>query len=281
MEAQVDLEAYFGRVGYDGPHTPTIETLRALHSLHPAAIAFEAIDVLLGRGIDLSPKAIDAKLIDRGRGGYCFEHNSLFRRVLTTLGFDVEGLAARVLWMAPPGTPLPPQTHMALRVTVNGAPWLADVGFGGCVPTVPLRMDTSAPQPSPHETFRVVPCGTGHRVEAFRDEAWEPLYELSSEPRLAADYEPLNWYTSTHPNSRFRQSLIISRATPEARHTLNNARLTRRIPGERGADSWLLDADQLERALSEVFGLPVEPAWRPLIERFAEAGAISSAGDRK
>lgn len=94
MEAAVDLNAYCARVGYDGPRTPTLETLRALNARHPASIPFEAIDVLLDRGIDLSPQAVDAKLIPGRRGGYCFEHNSLFRCVLETMGFHVQGLAA-------------------------------------------------------------------------------------------------------------------------------------------------------------------------------------------
>jgi len=63
----VDLDAYFARIGYDGPRAPTIDVLRALHALHPAAIPFEAIDVLLGRGVDLSPQAVDAKLIGARR----------------------------------------------------------------------------------------------------------------------------------------------------------------------------------------------------------------------
>ena len=67
----IDLDAYLARIGYDGPRTPTLETLRALHALHPAAIPFEAIDVLLDRGIDLDPAVVDAKLIGAGRGGYC------------------------------------------------------------------------------------------------------------------------------------------------------------------------------------------------------------------
>ncbi len=64
-----DLSAYFARIGHDGPTDPSLETLRALHALHPAAIPFEAIDVLLGRGVDISPDAVDAKLIHARRGG--------------------------------------------------------------------------------------------------------------------------------------------------------------------------------------------------------------------
>ena len=97
----VDLAAYCARIGYDGPLTSTLGTLRALQALHPAAIPFEAIDVLTGRGIDISPQAVDAKLIAAGRGGYCYEQNGLFKRVLQAIGFEVEGLIARVNWNAP------------------------------------------------------------------------------------------------------------------------------------------------------------------------------------
>ncbi|MFP5307569.1 MAG: arylamine N-acetyltransferase, partial [Gammaproteobacteria bacterium] len=41
VTAPVDLDAYCTRIGYDGPRTPTLATLRALHQLHPAAIVFE------------------------------------------------------------------------------------------------------------------------------------------------------------------------------------------------------------------------------------------------
>jgi N-hydroxyarylamine O-acetyltransferase len=75
--------------------------LRAIHQKHPDAIVFENIDVLLGKAISLDPADVDAKLIAAGRGGYCYEQNGLFKRVLTALGFEVTGLMARVLWMAP------------------------------------------------------------------------------------------------------------------------------------------------------------------------------------
>jgi N-hydroxyarylamine O-acetyltransferase len=47
----VDLDAYFARIGYDGPRTPELSTIRALHERHSAAIPFEAIDVLLDRAL--------------------------------------------------------------------------------------------------------------------------------------------------------------------------------------------------------------------------------------
>ncbi len=264
----VDLAAYCRRVGYAGPLEPTLATLRALQELHPAAIAFEAIDVLTGRGVDLSPEAVDAKLITAGRGGYCYEQNGLFKRVLQTIGFEVEGLIARVNWNAPADAPPRPPSHMALRVTIDGVPWLADVGFGSCVPTAPLRLDSREPQPTVHETFRLVPAGQELQLEAELGGRWAPVYRLLPTPQLDADYALANWYTATHPDSHFRHRLIVTRTTPQARHVLAGAQLTVRAP-DGTAERRVLDADEIERELAERFLLPVEPDWRSVIERAA------------
>jgi N-hydroxyarylamine O-acetyltransferase len=263
-----DLDAYFGRIGYDGPREPTLKTLRTLHERHPAAIPFEAFDVVMGKGVDLSAEVVDRKLIEAGRGGYCFEQNGLFRRVLQQLGFELEPLIARVLWRAPPDAAPPPRTHMALRVLLDGERWLVDVGFGGRVMTEPLRYDVEGPQPTRHDAFRLVPLPRGRRLEVELETGWAAAYEVSDEPAVDMDYVAANWFTSTHPASRFRSGLMVARTTPEARFTLADERLTvRTATGETRVER--LDAAGLERVLQEVFGLRFDPAWRPALARFA------------
>jgi N-hydroxyarylamine O-acetyltransferase len=263
----IDLDAYCARIGYDGPRKPTLATLSALHARHPAAIPFEAIDVLLDRGIDLDPTAIDAKLIHRRRGGYCFEHNSLFKRVLTAMGFEVEGLVARVFWNRPAEAPMLPRTHMALRVRIDGQQWLADVGFGGCVPTSPLNLETTATQRTEHEAYRLLPSRGGHQLQVQIQGAWTPVYELSGEAQQDVDYVPFNWYTAAHPDSFFRRDLMVARVTAEARYGLLRNRLS--VRRSDGVTHSLLDADGIEQALAEVFNLEVAAEWRPVIERAA------------
>ena len=267
------LDAYFARIGYEGPRTSTLETLRALHELHPAAIPFEAIDVLLDRGVDISPAAVEAKLITARRGGYCFEQNGLFRRVLEALGFEVEPLIARVVWMAPPDAPRGPRSHMALKVTIDGEPWLADVGFGGKVLTTPIRFDLETPQPTGHEAFRLVQSPLGRRLDVELETGWSPAYELSADRVVEMDFVAANWFTSTYPTSLFRNALIVARTTPEARYGLSGNRLAvRRVNGTTTHE--ILDADGLERALIEVFGLPVQPDWRPVLARAAASDGV-------
>jgi N-hydroxyarylamine O-acetyltransferase len=269
-ERLVDLDAYFERIGYHGAPRPDLATLRALHALHPAAIPFEALDVLSGRGVDLSPAAIDAKLIGARRGGYCFEQNNLFRRVLTTLGFEVEGLIARVVWMAPPDAPLGPRTHMALRVTLDGQLWLADIGFGTLTLTEPLRLVFDERQRTGHEDFRLRAVGRELQVEADIAGAWTPVYRASPDPAEQADYEAGNWWTSTHPTSLFRNFLLATKATPEARYTLMGGRLTTRRPRQEPEHAEL-DVAGAERTLVETFGLPFDAAWTPLIQKALQA----------
>lgn len=268
---ELDLDRYFARIGYTGSARPDLETLQALTELHPAAIPFEAIDVILGRPVDLSLRAIQAKLIDGGRGGYCFEHNGLFKRVLSALGFTVEGLIGRVFWMLPRDAPPLPLTHMALRVTIDGERWLADVGFGSCTAAAPLRFDAlGAEQPARHETFHLVHRGAWTALEAQLPDGWQLLYMLSPEPALDVDYIAANWYTSTHPESTFRRELRAALTTPERRTTLLNNRLTIR-QARGGMERRLLSESELADTLVSTFGLRLDA------ESARQAAAIGTA----
>lgn len=271
---ELDLQRYFARIGYAGTPAADLDTLRALTELHPAAIPFEAIDVLLGRPVDLGLGAIQAKLIEGGRGGYCFEQNGLFKRVLDMLGFEVEGLIARVLWMQPPDAPLLPLTHMALRVTIDGERWLADVGFGSCIAGAPLRFDAiGAAQPTLHETFRLTRRGAWTLLEAQLPDGWHPVYLLSPEPALDIDYIAANWYTSTHPESGFRRELRAALTAPGQRTTLMNDRLTIRRAGGDMTRRFLSEREVAD-ALVSTFGLRLDARTAAQ----AAAIALSSAG---
>src|SRR3569623_164652 len=109
-------------------------------AFHPAAIPFENLDPLMRRPVKIDRASVDAKLVQGGRGGYCFEQNSLFRAALEAIGFQVTGLSARVQWNAPPER-INPRTHMLLRLALPEGDHIADVGFGGLTLTTPLRLE--------------------------------------------------------------------------------------------------------------------------------------------
>src|SRR5690348_17718552 len=92
----VDLAAYLDRIGHPGPLAPTREVLHSLHRAHVAAVPFENVDVVLGRSPSVDLDGVQAKLVRARRGGYCYEHATLFAAVLEEAGFRVQRLLARV-----------------------------------------------------------------------------------------------------------------------------------------------------------------------------------------
>ncbi|WP_405230327.1 arylamine N-acetyltransferase family protein [Lentisalinibacter sediminis] len=91
------LQPYLDRIGYPGPVTPTLATLRALLRHHALAVPFENLDVQLGRRLTLDPGAAFDKIVHNKRGGWCYEQNGLFGAVLATIGFGVTRIAGAVM----------------------------------------------------------------------------------------------------------------------------------------------------------------------------------------
>ena len=255
------LAAYFDRIGYSGPQQATSETLHALHRLHPQAIPFENLDALLGRTPRLDLSSVFAKLVSARRGGYCYEHNLLFRAVLDTLGFGTTGLAARVMWnSAAYNSPvaLPARTHMILLVETPNETWLADVGFGSMTLTAPLLFDTGREQATPHEPFRLDLIERGDfLLQVKLGDTWKPIYRFDLEPQFPADYAMANHYVSTYPESIFVHHLIVARVTPGERQTLLDTTLTQRGNTESTRESKraLASAEELRGVLQHTFGL--------------------------
>ncbi|WP_341675507.1 arylamine N-acetyltransferase [Niveibacterium sp. SC-1] len=276
MNPPIDLAAYFARIGYRGPHTASLETLRSLHRLHPQQIPFENLGPLLREPVLLTPEAIQAKLVGAGRGGYCFEHNHLLKWALEALGFEVTGLAARVVWGRDPADTLPPRSHMVLRVRVEDGDetgdFIADVGFGGLTLTAPLRLQADIEQATPHEPFRLRAEGDVFVMEAEIRDVWTPLYRLDLVPQEPADYVAMNWYSATHPESRFVRQLVVARSEPGRRYTLMDRELGIHSL-ETGSDKRpLTTPGQLREALGFTMNirLPDSPALNAVLTRIAE-----------
>ena len=220
---ELDLDAYFARVGYDGPATPTLATLSRLHALHAAAIPFENLSPFLGEPVRLDIASLHDKLIARGRGGWCFEQNLLFAHALGRIGFEVTRLAARVRWNVPANV-VTARSHCLLRIPIGGRDYIADVGFGGQTLTVPLRLEPGIEQATPHEPYRIIASPGGYALESRFGGEWQALYTFEMHEQQLADYEVSNWYLANHPQSIFVTGVGAARAGATARHALRNTR---------------------------------------------------------
>jgi N-hydroxyarylamine O-acetyltransferase len=252
----IDLEAYLRRIGYHGPREPTRAVLGALHRRHPAVIAYENLDPVLGRPVSLDLRDIEAKLVHGRRGGYCFEHNHVFRAALDAFGFAVTPLIARVVWMAAPDAPAA-RNHMLLRVDLGGEPWIADVGFGGHILSAPLRLLADVEQATADAVLRLLPVGAGFALQTRLPAGWVSMYRFTLEPAEPDDYAVANWFTSTFPAHLLTTNLLAERLTPAVRASLLNTRLTRRHADGRTEVVDLATPADLAQVLDTEFGVGV------------------------
>lgn len=268
----MNLEAYFERIGYDGAARADLETLSALHRLHPQAIPFENLSTLLGEPVRLDAAALEDKLIRQRRGGYCYEQNTLFQAVLETLGFELAPLAARVVWNREGGY-VNPRTHMLLLATVGAGRYVCDVGFGGATLTAPLALEPDLEQTTPHEVFRINKLRDIFTVEIKFVDGWRPAYEFDLQPQLAVDYEAMNHYVQTWPDSHFRHELMAGRPDESGRWALSGNRLTRYEGGRCIESHAVTSAETLTSLLENEFriSLPRHPELDSLLARTVQA----------
>ncbi|MCF7222237.1 arylamine N-acetyltransferase family protein [Marilutibacter chinensis] len=263
-----NLDLYLDRLGFHAPPAPTPDTLRALQQRHTAAFVFENISTFLHAPVPIDLPSLERKLLHEGRGGYCFELNGLFLALLRTLGYDARPLTARVV-MGDSEDALTARTHLLVLVTIDGVRHVADVGFGGMVPTAPLRLDTGAAQATPHEPYRLVERAGRYVLSAQIVDEWRPLYVFDLQPQEEIDLEVGNWYVATHPDSGFRSQLRAARTGPGFRKTLRDSSFAVHRIGEESRRRELADADEVVAVLREEFELrlPDGPALRTAIGR--------------
>ena len=254
-----ELDSYLRRIGIPNGSAPgaprpgqaTRDVLTALHEAHAAAIPFENLDILLGRPIRLALGSLQTKLVAGRRGGYCFEHNTLFQAALESLGFRVTPLAARVRVGA---TGIRPRTHMLLRVDLETGPFLADVGFGGGGLVHPLPLEAGAELRTGPFAHRLAREGDAWVLQGRSGPGWIDQYAFTLEPQYPVDFEVANHYTSTHPQSAFVLNLTAQRSWPDRRAVLRNRELV--VTDATGDSTTLVrDPDHLLELLASEFGL--------------------------
>ncbi|MGH3388837.1 MAG: arylamine N-acetyltransferase family protein [Actinomadura sp.] len=240
------MSAYLARIGTTAPVRTGVEALRELQLRHLRTVPFENLSVHRDEDIVLEETALVRKVVERRRGGFCYELNGAFATLLSALGYDVTLYAARVYSGDDLG---PPFDHLCLRVEAAD-PWLVDVGFGS-FSHHPLRLDDRADQPDPAGTFRVVDAGNGD-LDVLQD--GRPQYRIEPRPRALSDFEPTCWWQRTSPKSHFTRSLICTLLTETGRISLSDHTLIRTTGADRDEELLIDDADVLA-AYKDHFGI--------------------------
>lgn len=268
--ATLDTRGYLDRIHFATPASldslkPSLQLLRELHGAHMLAVPFENLSIHYGQPIVLHDDMLYDKIVRRNRGGFCYELNGLFAWLLRRLGFTVSLLAAGVAQADGDFTPI--YDHLTLLVhQVEGADWLADVGFGDSF-RQPLRLQADVAQDGAD--------GRAYRLHEMRERPddqdvrqpstlwtvqqrgatqWESQYRFTLQPHDLADFNERCHFQQTSPASHFTKRRICSLALPQGRITLSDLRLITTMQGNREERNLQSEAEYRE-TLAERFSV--------------------------
>ena len=248
------VKAYLERINYRGSIEPCAKTLLDLQTAHLLNVPCENLSIHAKQPIVLDDDALFQKIVNRRRGGFCYEANGLFTALLRALGFNVTMLSARVANAE--GRFGPDFDHMTLMVTLDEH-YLVDVGFGDSF-REPLFMDERGQQVQGRRAYNIIPDGA-HLILMQRDDGdgWKPQYCFTLRAHEYADYAEMCRYHQTSPQSHFTKARVCSRATEEGRVTLSGMRfITTSGNGER-RERTLTSEEEYAEVFGEHFGIRI------------------------
>lgn len=223
------VDRYLRRIGVERSrhevHTD-LATLGELMLAHLIHVPFENLDVFHRRPVRTDIDWSVTKIVDRGRGGWCFELNGAFGSLLASLGFDVRRLGAAVLLDGPNST----LDHLCCEVTID-EPHLVDVGFGDSF-LRPLALNTHDAQDGGNGTYQLLPSPIGTTLTRHVDGIPEAHYRFKRVAHRLSDFAPASNQLASDPESHFRRSLVVTRLLDAdgRRVTLSRDRLVVRGP---------------------------------------------------
>lgn len=251
----IDIRRYASRIKYLEEARPTLEVLFSLQESHLLSVPFENLDILAGRRIVLSERALFEKVVLRKRGGFCYELNGLFHLLLKNVGFDVKLLMGRVHDQNR-NSYGPEFDHMLILAEVDGEKWIVDVGFGD-FSMHPLRFVLNQPLSDRNGQFVIDRFDDEYfRVSRYLPEERRSSseYLFSLQERTLTDFSDMCHYHQTSPDSHFTRQRICSMATASGRITLTDHRLIV-TEGKTRKEIIIRDQSDFSEALTRYFNI--------------------------
>jgi len=213
-------------------------------------IPFENLDVMDEIPIILETNRLYNKMIEQNRGGFCFELNGVYNRLLRELGFDAYLIGGSIA--KDDGSWHIMNTHAANIVLVGGNRYLSDVGIGDSS-DIPLPLSGDIIERW-NGHFRVLDGQDGYYyVQQNNGEGWENQYRFKNIYRSLAFFQPYCDHLQTDPNSNFKQGNKVTISRPEGRVTLSDEHIT--MTNVDGKEKKSYDCADFGKLLDQYFGI--------------------------
>ena len=255
-EFKMQAVKYLERVGLshkgcDG----SLDFLKKLQEAHIYSVPYENVDIVNGVHVSLEIEDIYEKIVERKRGGYCFELNALFAWLLSKIGYSVESYFAR-FWRGESKTPL--RRHRVLGVTIGEEKYIVDVGIGSPAPRFPLLLKAGLVQEGFGESYRFeYEKELGWVLYEQTHGEWKRYFSFTEEWQFDIDFIQPSFYCEKHPDSIFNKGLIVAVKTPDGRKSIDKNCFKRFVGRELAEIRDGLSSDEIKEILSLEFGIVV------------------------
>lgn len=254
-DLRLDVAAYLDRLGVTVSGPPTAQQLAALHRAHVSRVAYETLEIQLGRPTTVDPYESAARIIG-GRGGYCYHLNGAFSALLHALGYDVTWHVGGVYRHAA-DAPGPNANHLVLTVRVEGAGYFVDTGLGNAL-FEPIALRSGPVHSGPYR-FALVPSPLSAGGWRFVHDPQLISFggmDFAAAAANPADFAERHLELSTSPSSKFVQISTVQRRTGNGVDSLKGCTLWR-FDGYERTERLLTTADDWFATLDSVFGMPL------------------------
>lgn len=246
------------RIRFDGTPVADLRTLAALQLCHMQTVPFENLDVVAGVPVRTDTDWSVAKVVTYRRGGWCFELNGAFGALLGSLGFSVRNIAAAVLL----GGPAVVADHLCLEVSIDGEPFLVDVGFGKSF-TTPLALNNGDVQDGGSGDFQFIPSPQGTTLTQIVDGVPEAQYRFKRVHHELSDFSAISEQLRTDQDKHWKNKPFATRLLdrPTTRVTLTTDTLKLERDGKVSEEP--VAPETWSDTLAEWFGMVAPDDARP------------------
>ncbi len=250
---------YLKRIGIEDENISlNSASLTLLQRKHLINVPFENLDIHRKRKITLDTKKFYEKIVNKKRGGFCYELNGLFYDLLNELGFESKIIAARVYNGKDFGAEY---DHLAILTKVDGKNYLVDVGFGDFT-AAPLEFILDVEQKDSNGTFLIRRFDHEYFEIVKKDDGkWESEYIFKDSARDLAEFSEMCNFHQTSPESHFTRGRVCSVMLENGRKTLTDKKFVK-TDGDEKNETQITSEEQFNEILLHEFLINAETQTR-------------------
>ena len=251
----MQIQPYLDRIQHQTPLQPDKTSLDQLHQAHLYHVPFEDLNIQYDIPIMLDLAALYQKVVQKNRGGFCYELNGLFNWLLRGIGFKTRIIAAKVI--SKEGIIGPVFDHAAIVVDLEKR-WLVDVGFGGDSFIRPKELILDVVQKDIHGYYKFTKYSEQEWLLMHGEdgENFKGQYIFTLEAQDLANFRPECHRKQIEEDSHFRKNYICTLARPDGRISIINDKFITKSNGHKKELTIENETERFE-LLTQQFGIDI------------------------